>query len=88
MKKPSLLDRLTGSALADDAYDDLFDDSHHTPPEAQANNQKPEKRNVPIQSETPPAPQHDNWEADIEDDGENPCWGQSTGRPRNLRPHE
>jgi HSP20 family protein len=69
MKKPSLLDRLTGSALADDAYDDLFDDNPHNTQNPQANGQEREEKKVNIQSDIAD-PQRGTWEADIEDDGE------------------
>jgi HSP20 family molecular chaperone IbpA len=69
MKKPSLLDRLTGSALADDAYDDLFDDDNQSNSNHNSNTQKIEEKKVQIKSETPNS-HIDHWEADIEDDGE------------------
>ena len=70
MKKPSLLDRLTGSALADDAYDDLFDDSQHPVQNAQPQAQKQEVKSVSPQQESPTI-HNESWDSDtIEDDGE------------------
>jgi len=69
MKKPSLLDRLTGSALSDDAYDDLFDDSQR-PNQNAPQAQKQEVKIAP-QKQEEHAIHNDVWDSDtIEDDGE------------------
>jgi len=70
MKKPSLLDRLTGSALSDDAYDDLFDDSQHPRQNGQQQPQKQEAEVVSRKQESQ-AIHNEAWNSDsIEDDGE------------------
>jgi len=70
MKKPSLLDRLTGSALSDDAYDDLFDDSQQPRQNREPQPQRQEAKSAPRQQEAP-AIHNEAWGSDtIEDDGE------------------